>query len=114
MKKIKKYYIIEPLGFKKMDIQVIKTDYGYGCIFENLNFINHFNVRFFKVHITNDFCYFYCNNYINEQMNFINQSDLHEILNNNILQKIWNCIKIKLNFPDYIIEINTNQIARIC
>jgi len=105
MKKIKKFYTIEPEGFKKMDIEVKITDNGYHCVFKNLDFINHYNVNDFYVIIENGLDKFDYDTNFNKSINYNNQSNLKEILNDEIVSKIWNCIKVKIDNPDYVIEI---------
>lgn len=105
MQKKKNFYIIEPEGFKKMDIEVIITDNGYHCVFENLDFINHYSVKGFYVKTENGYDKFQYAIYLNKRINELNQSNSKEILNDDIVSKIWNCIKEKIDNPDYVIEI---------
>ncbi len=102
---IKKYYTIEPEGFKKMDVEVKITDNGYQCFFENLNFINQYKVKYFDVITENGLDKFNYDTRFNKNLNKSNQSNLNEILNDEIVGKIWNCLKEKIDNPDYVIEI---------
>lgn len=101
MEKIKKIYTIEPEGFKKMDVEVKINDNGYICIFKNLDFINHYNVGKFYVEIQNGSDKFVYDNSINKNINEINNGNSREILNDDTISKIWNCIKENLDNTYY-------------
>lgn len=105
MKKIKEFYTIEAEGFKKMDIEVKKTDNGYHCVFKNLDFVNLYNVKEFNVITENGLYKFEYAINLNKRINEFNNGNSKEILNDDIVSKIWNCLKEKIGDPDYVIEI---------
>lgn len=88
-----KIYIVKPIGFKTMAINVKEFESGYlNCYFLDSNVINEFKTEGFKL------------SYNDGEVKFIFNGNL----NVNIVSTIWNSIEEKIDNPD--IEFNVEKI----